>query len=203
MSSHGGSFLAGRDNRVMMVHWLLEVAEQWGLPPSTLHLSVQYVDWMCARRVHPRGALQCLAITSLAVATKMTLRKAARPMPEYADMTAGAATPAEIRAMERTLLDMHAFALLRPVAVDLVARLLHLHLADIAHAGGGACAACVRAVATGDLVTPCAPRRRLHGLAVVRGQDRGGVHGASSRGGISMLTGGGRLRPGPGSGSFS
>ena len=97
------SFKSPPVNREVLFHWLLEIGLNWAVPTSTLHTAMQYVDHMCCHTLYPSGRLQLVAITALLVATKMANRKAVRPVRDYADMTAGSSSAADICAMEREL----------------------------------------------------------------------------------------------------
>jgi hypothetical protein len=81
----------------------MEIGLTWAVPTSTLHTAMQYVDFLCCTIFYPSGRLQLVAITALFVATKMANRKAVRPARDYAEMTAGSCSVADICAMEREL----------------------------------------------------------------------------------------------------
>lgn len=58
--------------RMIVVSWLVEVAEEFGLQPETLHLSVSLLDRFLAAAPGgaPRGVLQMVAVACVMLAAK-------------------------------------------------------------------------------------------------------------------------------------
>ncbi|XP_073443061.1 G2/mitotic-specific cyclin-B2-like isoform X2 [Dendrobates tinctorius] len=118
--------------RALLVDWLMQVHSKFHLIQETLYMAVATMDRFL--QVHPiqRNKLQLVGVSSLFVASKYEEMY----YPEIADfvyITDNAYSKAEIREMERTILDKLRFDLGRPLPIHFLRRATRCCRAEAEH----------------------------------------------------------------------
>ncbi|XP_069618220.1 G2/mitotic-specific cyclin-B2-like [Ranitomeya imitator] len=118
--------------RAILVDWLMQVHSKFHLIQETLYMAVATLDRFL--QVHPvrRHKLQLVGVSSLFVASKYEEMY----YPEIADfvyITDNAYSKAEIREMERTILDKLGFDLGRPLPIHFLRRATRCCRAEAEH----------------------------------------------------------------------
>ncbi|KIY97094.1 G2/mitotic-specific cyclin-A [Monoraphidium neglectum] len=93
--------------RMIVVSWMAEVSDEFGLQPETLHLGVALLDrFLSAAAPHgvPRGVLQMVAVACIMVAGK-DLEVSHPTVEQLTAIAANCFTPQDLLRMERVLLD--------------------------------------------------------------------------------------------------
>ena len=91
--------------RAVLLDWMFEVGQEYGLKRDTLHFSINYVDRFLSRQENPvqRHELQLVGVTALWIASKME-EILPPPVADFAAATDGGCSVSQILQMEGRML---------------------------------------------------------------------------------------------------
>ncbi|CAI9275010.1 unnamed protein product [Lactuca saligna] len=112
-----------QEMRSILIDWLVEVCEEYGLASETFYLTVALIDHYLSKKNIGKRRLQLLGITSMLIASKYEEISAPR-VEEFCFITDSTYTKGEVLEMEQQILDEISFQLSLPTTKKFLRRFL-------------------------------------------------------------------------------
>ncbi|XP_024994595.1 cyclin-A2-3-like isoform X1 [Cynara cardunculus var. scolymus] len=112
-----------QEMRGILIDWLVEVCEEYGLASETFYLTVALIDQYLSKKCIGKRRLQLLGITCMLIASKYEEICAPR-VEDFCFITDSTYTRGEVLEMEHTILDLLSFQLSVPTTRKFLRRFL-------------------------------------------------------------------------------
>lgn len=112
-----------QEMRSILIDWLVEVCEEYGLASETFYLTVALIDHYLSKKSIGKRRLQLLGITCMLIASKYEEISAPR-VEEFCFITDSTYTKVEVLEMEQQILDVLSFQLSLPTTKKFLRRFL-------------------------------------------------------------------------------